>query len=152
MLEAGHKAIAEGHNQVSSRRSHATATLPHCCASLLLSAPGNRVCVCHVSLVVLSFLAVAVQYTRTAGHPDLVGLLAERYSRHMNRSIDAMTEVAVTVGASQVRCDTVSFNVCCHDVLSSLAHTLSVCATGCRPTLCWTLIGPRVPHAYALHA
>ena len=43
------------------------------------------------------------QYTRPAGHPALVELLAERYSKHMNlgRDIDAMNEVAVTVGASQ---------------------------------------------------
>ncbi|KAL9188887.1 hypothetical protein ACHAXT_011377 [Thalassiosira profunda] len=41
------------------------------------------------------------QYTRTAGHPNLVRQLARRYSKHMGRSIDAMNEVAVTVGASQ---------------------------------------------------
>jgi hypothetical protein len=32
----------------------------------------------------------------------LVNLLAERYSRHLGRSIDPLAEVAVTVGASQV--------------------------------------------------
>ena len=42
------------------------------------------------------------QYTRTAGHAPLVQLLAERYSKHMHRTIDPMKEVAVTVGASQV--------------------------------------------------
>lgn len=42
------------------------------------------------------------QYTRTAGHPALVQLLAERYGRHFGRKVDAMGEVAVTVGASQV--------------------------------------------------
>jgi kynurenine---oxoglutarate transaminase / cysteine-S-conjugate beta-lyase / glutamine---phenylpyruvate transaminase len=41
------------------------------------------------------------QYTRPAGHPRLVQQLARRYSLHMNRPIDAMKEVAVTVGASQ---------------------------------------------------
>ncbi|CEM21121.1 unnamed protein product [Vitrella brassicaformis CCMP3155] len=41
------------------------------------------------------------QYTRTAGHPPLVELLAEKYSRHFDRDIDADTEVAVTIGASQ---------------------------------------------------
>lgn len=41
------------------------------------------------------------QYTRPAGHPNLVKQLARRYSRHMKREIDAMDEVAVTVGASQ---------------------------------------------------
>lgn len=41
------------------------------------------------------------QYTRPAGHPPLVELLAERYSRHLNRQIDPFNEVAVTVGASQ---------------------------------------------------
>jgi DNA-binding transcriptional MocR family regulator len=41
------------------------------------------------------------QYTRTAGHPNLVRQLAKRYSSHFNREIDPMAEVAVTVGASQ---------------------------------------------------
>jgi kynurenine---oxoglutarate transaminase / cysteine-S-conjugate beta-lyase / glutamine---phenylpyruvate transaminase len=41
------------------------------------------------------------QYTRPAGHPNLVQQLARRYSLHMNQPIDAMKEVAVTVGASQ---------------------------------------------------
>jgi DNA-binding transcriptional MocR family regulator len=41
------------------------------------------------------------QYTRTAGHPNLVNQLAKRYSIHLRREIDAMTEVAVTIGASQ---------------------------------------------------
>jgi len=31
-----------------------------------------------------------------------VQLLAERYSKHMHRTVDPMKEVAVTVGASQV--------------------------------------------------
>ncbi|KAL3798053.1 hypothetical protein HJC23_012344 [Cyclotella cryptica] len=41
------------------------------------------------------------QYTRTAGHPNLVQQLARRYSNHLQRTIDSMNEVAVTVGASQ---------------------------------------------------
>jgi DNA-binding transcriptional MocR family regulator len=41
------------------------------------------------------------QYTRTAGHPNLVNQLSKRYSFHLNRNVDAMSEVAVTVGASQ---------------------------------------------------
>lgn len=41
------------------------------------------------------------QYTRTAGHPNLVKQLARRYSTHMKRELDAFSEVAVTVGASQ---------------------------------------------------
>jgi len=41
------------------------------------------------------------QYTRTAGHPNLVRQLARRYSTHLGRTVDAMNEVAVTVGASQ---------------------------------------------------
>jgi kynurenine--oxoglutarate transaminase/cysteine-S-conjugate beta-lyase/glutamine--phenylpyruvate transaminase len=41
------------------------------------------------------------QYTRPAGHPPLVKLLAESYSIHMNRDIDPYREVTVTVGASQ---------------------------------------------------
>jgi kynurenine---oxoglutarate transaminase / cysteine-S-conjugate beta-lyase / glutamine---phenylpyruvate transaminase len=41
------------------------------------------------------------QYTRSAGHPSLVQQLAKRYSTHLGRTIDPMTEVAITVGASQ---------------------------------------------------
>lgn len=41
------------------------------------------------------------QYTRPAGHPSLVEVLATRYSVHLDRPIDAMGEVAITVGASQ---------------------------------------------------
>ena len=40
------------------------------------------------------------QYTRTAGHVTLVEALAERYSGHLQRPLDAMKEVAVTVGAT----------------------------------------------------
>ena len=41
------------------------------------------------------------QYTRSAGHPLLVKEISERYSRHLNRNIDHLSEVAITVGASQ---------------------------------------------------
>eukprot|EP00586_Coscinodiscus_wailesii_P023734 CAMPEP_0172500002 /NCGR_PEP_ID=MMETSP1066-20121228/133326_1 /TAXON_ID=671091 /ORGANISM="Coscinodiscus wailesii, Strain CCMP2513" /LENGTH=555 /DNA_ID=CAMNT_0013274027 /DNA_START=253 /DNA_END=1920 /DNA_ORIENTATION=+ len=41
------------------------------------------------------------QYTRTAGHPNLVRELGRRYSSHLGREVDGMNEVAVTVGASQ---------------------------------------------------
>ena len=41
------------------------------------------------------------QYTRPAGHPNLVNQLARRYSIHLKKDIDPMEEVAVTVGASQ---------------------------------------------------
>ena len=41
------------------------------------------------------------QYTRPAGHPKLVKQLARRYSAHLRKEIDPMSEVAVTVGASQ---------------------------------------------------
>ena len=41
------------------------------------------------------------QYTRPAGHPKLVNELAGRYSKHLNRVVDGMNEVAITVGASQ---------------------------------------------------
>jgi hypothetical protein len=41
------------------------------------------------------------QYTRPAGHPNLVQQLARRYSVHMKQEIKPMEEVAVTVGASQ---------------------------------------------------
>jgi len=40
------------------------------------------------------------QYTRTAGQPLLVELLAERYSRHLGRALEPMKNVAVTVGAT----------------------------------------------------
>ena len=41
------------------------------------------------------------QYTRPAGHPPLVEVLGHRYSKHLEREIDPMSEVAITVGASQ---------------------------------------------------
>ena len=41
------------------------------------------------------------QYTRPAGHPNLVTQLAKRYSIHLKQEIKPMEEVAVTVGASQ---------------------------------------------------
>jgi kynurenine--oxoglutarate transaminase/cysteine-S-conjugate beta-lyase/glutamine--phenylpyruvate transaminase len=41
------------------------------------------------------------QYTRSAGHPNLVKQLARRYSNHLRHEIDPFAEIAVTVGASQ---------------------------------------------------
>ena len=41
------------------------------------------------------------QYTRPAGHPPLAEVIARRYSKHLERKIDAMDEVAITIGASQ---------------------------------------------------
>ena len=41
------------------------------------------------------------QYTRPAGHPPLVELLAMRYGKHLDRVIDPFNEIAITVGASQ---------------------------------------------------
>jgi kynurenine--oxoglutarate transaminase/cysteine-S-conjugate beta-lyase/glutamine--phenylpyruvate transaminase len=41
------------------------------------------------------------QYTRSAGHPNLVKQLARRYSKHLRHEIDPFLEIAVTVGASQ---------------------------------------------------
>jgi hypothetical protein len=41
------------------------------------------------------------QYTRTAGHPRLVELLARRYGHHFGGEVDAYSQVAITIGASQ---------------------------------------------------
>lgn len=41
------------------------------------------------------------QYTRPAGYPPLVKLLGAKYTEHFGRNVDALDEVAVTVGASQ---------------------------------------------------
>ena len=41
------------------------------------------------------------QYTRPAGHLPLVSLLAMRYGKHLDRYVDPLNEVAITVGASQ---------------------------------------------------
>ncbi|CAM9251166.1 unnamed protein product [Scytosiphon promiscuus] len=41
------------------------------------------------------------QYTRTAGHPRLVQLLAKRYSKHFGKDVDPFSQVAITIGASQ---------------------------------------------------
>jgi aspartate/methionine/tyrosine aminotransferase len=41
------------------------------------------------------------QYTRPAGYPPLVELLAKRYGIHLNRNIDAYNEIAITSGATQ---------------------------------------------------
>jgi len=40
------------------------------------------------------------QYTRTAGNPELVEVIASRYGHHFKREIACMHEVAVTVGAT----------------------------------------------------
>ena len=53
------------------------------------------------SLVTAALDTESHQYTRTAGHPNLVRQLAARYSKHLRRTVDPMAEVAVTVGASQ---------------------------------------------------
>eukprot|EP00747_Dinoflagellata_sp_TGD_P168468 gnl/TRDRNA2_/TRDRNA2_194908_c0_seq1.p1 gnl/TRDRNA2_/TRDRNA2_194908_c0~~gnl/TRDRNA2_/TRDRNA2_194908_c0_seq1.p1 ORF type:complete len:646 (+),score=79.69 gnl/TRDRNA2_/TRDRNA2_194908_c0_seq1:130-2067(+) len=45
-------------------------------------------------------VSVKHQYTRTAGFPPLVEALAERYSHHLAHTVDPMSEVAVTVGAT----------------------------------------------------
>merc|ERR1719187_2718417 len=39
------------------------------------------------------------QYTRSFGHPRLVGALCKLYSKLIGREINAMTEVLVTAGA-----------------------------------------------------
>lgn len=41
------------------------------------------------------------QYTRSAGFVPLVSLLANRYGSHFDRTVDPLTNVAITVGASQ---------------------------------------------------
>ena len=41
------------------------------------------------------------QYTRPAGHPPLVNTLAQRYTTHLGQDINPLTQVAITVGASQ---------------------------------------------------
>jgi kynurenine--oxoglutarate transaminase/cysteine-S-conjugate beta-lyase/glutamine--phenylpyruvate transaminase len=41
------------------------------------------------------------QYTRPSGHPPLVSTLASAYSIHLDRYIDSLNEVVITVGASQ---------------------------------------------------
>lgn len=41
------------------------------------------------------------QYARTPGHLELVELLAQRYSRHLGRTVDPVKEVAITIGASE---------------------------------------------------
>eukprot|EP00746_Dinoflagellata_sp_MGD_P007469 gnl/MRDRNA2_/MRDRNA2_114794_c0_seq1.p1 gnl/MRDRNA2_/MRDRNA2_114794_c0~~gnl/MRDRNA2_/MRDRNA2_114794_c0_seq1.p1 ORF type:complete len:763 (-),score=150.02 gnl/MRDRNA2_/MRDRNA2_114794_c0_seq1:157-2445(-) len=41
------------------------------------------------------------QYARTPGHLELVELLAQRYSGHFGRAVDPVSEVAITLGASE---------------------------------------------------
>mmetsp|Transcript_14135 Transcript_14135/g.31013 ORF Transcript_14135/g.31013 Transcript_14135/m.31013 type:complete len:259 (+) Transcript_14135:155-931(+) len=45
--------------------------------------------------------SVSHQYTRPAGHPQLVELLAERYENHLDHEVHPMNNIAITVGASQ---------------------------------------------------
>ena len=40
-------------------------------------------------------------YARSAGHPRLVNTIADKYSKQLNRKINANTEVLVTVGATE---------------------------------------------------
>lgn len=58
------------------------------------------------------------QYTRTAGFPPLADMLAARYSKHLGRSIDPMSEVAITVG-------------CTNALYLSLQTVLENAAPGC---------------------
>ena len=39
------------------------------------------------------------QYTRSYGHPRLVNAIAKLYGKLLNRKIDAMNEILITVGA-----------------------------------------------------
>jgi aspartate/methionine/tyrosine aminotransferase len=41
------------------------------------------------------------QYARSAGHPRLVQALAQVYGAHFGRALDPMTEIVVTVGATE---------------------------------------------------
>lgn len=41
------------------------------------------------------------QYTRPSGHVPLVELIGMRYSKHLQRYIDPLNEIVITVGASQ---------------------------------------------------
>lgn len=41
------------------------------------------------------------QYTRPSGYPDLASLLSTRYFTHLNHEVNPMSEIAITVGASQ---------------------------------------------------
>jgi len=59
------------------------------------------------------------QYTRTAGFPPLAEVLASRYSKHLGRYIDPMSEVAITVG-------------CTNALFLSLQMVLAKAAVGCN--------------------
>eukprot|EP00640_Fibrocapsa_japonica_P007685 CAMPEP_0113944048 /NCGR_PEP_ID=MMETSP1339-20121228/30607_1 /TAXON_ID=94617 /ORGANISM="Fibrocapsa japonica" /LENGTH=152 /DNA_ID=CAMNT_0000949109 /DNA_START=153 /DNA_END=608 /DNA_ORIENTATION=+ /assembly_acc=CAM_ASM_000762 len=41
------------------------------------------------------------QYARSAGHPALVEAISRIYSPRMNRTLDPMTEITISVGASE---------------------------------------------------
>lgn len=58
------------------------------------------------------------QYTRTAGFPPLVEALAARYSQHVGRPVDPMTEVTITTG-------------CTGALFLSLQTALDLAAPGC---------------------
>jgi len=45
--------------------------------------------------------SVSHQYTKSSGYVPLVELLSKRYSLHLNRRIDPLRNIAITVGASQ---------------------------------------------------
>jgi kynurenine--oxoglutarate transaminase/cysteine-S-conjugate beta-lyase/glutamine--phenylpyruvate transaminase len=64
------------------------------------------------------------QYTRMTGHPNLINQLAKRYTIHLKRQVDPMSQAAVTVGASQALYEYTSlqtlFSQMCHVVISAL--------------------------------
>jgi DNA-binding transcriptional MocR family regulator len=70
------------------------------------------------------------QYTRTAGHPNLVNQLAKRYTIHLKRQVDPMSQVTVTVGASQALYEYTSLqtliqpDASCGDISTLLIETL----------------------------
>lgn len=45
--------------------------------------------------------SVSHQYTKSSGYLPLVELLSKRYSLHLNRLVDPLRNIAITVGASQ---------------------------------------------------
>lgn len=62
------------------------------------------------------------QYTRPAGHPKLVELLADRYGRHLDRSIRPMNEVAVTVGQLVSQSHSLSYQNSNYDMTLTSQH------------------------------
>ena len=45
--------------------------------------------------------SISHQYTKSSGYLPLVELLSKRYSLHLNRLVDPLRNIAITVGASQ---------------------------------------------------